>query len=69
MIVLDPNIKDLYFQHELGDEKYSTCMKQLEEVVSQFTVIVCDHFTDDSCQFDRYYVAPTPVTEDTASGE
>jgi hypothetical protein len=43
-------------------------MKQLEEVVSWVIVTVCGHFTDDSCQFDSYYVAPT-VTEDTTSGE
>jgi hypothetical protein len=68
MIVLDPNVKDMYFRHEWPDEKYTACMRQLEEVVSWVIVTVCGHFTDDSCQFDSYYVAPT-VTEDTTSGE
>ena len=68
MIVLDPNIKDMYFQHEWPHKKYNMCMKQLWKVVSQFIVTVHGHFTDNSCQFDRYYVAPV-VSEDTVSGE
>jgi hypothetical protein len=34
MLVLDPNVKDLYFQHRWSHEQYAAGMKQLEEVVS-----------------------------------
>jgi hypothetical protein len=36
MLVLDPNIKDLYFRYQWDSERYDAGMKQLEEVV-------CDH--------------------------
>ena len=34
MLVLDPNIKDMYFQSQWSCEKYDAGMSQLEEVVS-----------------------------------
>jgi hypothetical protein len=34
MLVLDPNIKDIYFQHRWSHEQYAAGMKQLEGVVS-----------------------------------
>jgi hypothetical protein len=34
MLVLDPNVKDLYFRHHWSHEQYAAGMKQLEEVVS-----------------------------------
>jgi hypothetical protein len=34
MLVLDPNVKDLYFQHQWSREQYSAGMKQLEDIVS-----------------------------------
>jgi hypothetical protein len=33
MLVLDPNIKDLYYWHKWDSEHYATGMKQLEDVV------------------------------------
>jgi hypothetical protein len=35
MLVLDPNIKDLYYQHEWDSEHYAAGMKQLEDVVGR----------------------------------
>jgi hypothetical protein len=35
-LVLDPNVKDVYFQHRWSHEQYATGMKQLEDVVSYF---------------------------------
>ena len=34
--MLDPNVKDLYFQKEWDTEQYAAGMRQLEEVVSDF---------------------------------
>jgi hypothetical protein len=35
MLVLDPNIKDLYYRHEWDSEHYTAGMKQLEDVVGR----------------------------------
>jgi hypothetical protein len=47
-LVLDPNVKDLYFRGRWNSEQYATGMNQLEEVVSHVTW--CKHwavlFTD-----------------------
>lgn len=34
ILVLDPNVKDLYFQGQWDGEQYTAGMKQLEKVVS-----------------------------------
>jgi hypothetical protein len=47
-LVLDPNVKDLYFRGWWNSEQYAAGMNQLEEVVSH--VMWCQHwavlFTD-----------------------
>jgi len=34
MLVLDPNIKDMYFRSQWSAARYATGMRQLEDVVS-----------------------------------
>lgn len=34
MLVLDPNVKDLYFRHQWESDQYTAGMQQLEDVVS-----------------------------------
>lgn len=34
MLVLDPNVKDLYFRSQWSSEQYAAGMRQLEDVVS-----------------------------------
>ena len=45
-LVLDPNVKDLYFRGEWDSEQYAAGMKQLEEVVghSLYAVLPCATF-------------------------
>ena len=39
MLVLDPNIKDMYFRSQWSRKKYDTGMSQLEEVVSSSMLV------------------------------
>jgi hypothetical protein len=34
MLVLNPNVKGVYFQHRWSHEQYAAGMKQLEDIVS-----------------------------------
>ena len=37
LVVLDPNVKDLYCRHQWEPEQYAAGMAKLEEVVNIFT--------------------------------
>src|ERR1700761_1378559 len=39
-LVLDPNVKDLYFRGRWNSKQYAAGMNQLEEVVSHVTVVL-----------------------------
>jgi hypothetical protein len=38
ILVLDPNLKDLYFRSQWSTAQYAAGMKQLEDVVSEHTL-------------------------------
>jgi hypothetical protein len=69
MLVLDPNVKDMYFQSQWSGERYAAGMRQLENVVScSFSRL---QHTDISYQFDSYFVVPEQATTtavDTVQG-
>ena len=39
MLVLDPNIKDMYFRSQWSCKKYDAGMRQLEELVSSSMLV------------------------------
>lgn len=47
MLVLDPNVKDMYFRSQWSRENYNAGMRQLEEVVSCSMPICHVRHTDD----------------------
>jgi hypothetical protein len=69
MLVLDPNVKDMYFQSQWSGEHYTAGMRQLENVIS--CLFSCLQHTDISYQFDSYFVVPkqaTTMAVDTVQG-
>jgi hypothetical protein len=70
MLVLDRNVKDMYFQSQWSGEHYAAAgMKQLKDVVSCLFLRL--QHTDISYQFDSYFVVPEQATTtavDTVQG-
>jgi hypothetical protein len=60
-LVLDPNVKDLYFQSQWRSEQYAAGMKQLEEVVSH-SISISQHTKT------RIPLAGTPRTHIPSAG-
>jgi hypothetical protein len=69
MLVLDPNVKDMYFQSQWSGEHYAASMKQLKDAISCLFLHL--QHTDISYQFDSYFVVPEQATTtavDTVQG-
>jgi hypothetical protein len=59
LLVLDPNIKDLYCRHRWEQDQYDAGIQRLEEVVSKILFILLLVLLTKNFKFDQYYVPPS----------
>ena len=59
LLVLNPNIKDLYYHHRWEPDQYDAGIQWLKEVISKILFILSLVLLTKNFKFNQYYVPPS----------